>query len=49
MRSNAILRRRKRILQSGNNIKKPLSALSQLVASLGIGRRHQGHPAVIHL
>jgi len=46
---HAILRRRERILQSGPNIKKPLSVLSQLAASLWIGRRHQGHPAVIRL
>src|SRR5262249_34087368 len=36
---NAILRRRGRILQSGPDIKNPLSVLSQLLTSLGIGRR----------
>jgi N-acyl-D-aspartate/D-glutamate deacylase len=38
-RLNAILRRRNRILQSGPNIKNPLSVLSQLVTSVGFGRR----------
>ena len=38
-RLNAILRRRNRILQSGPDIKNPLSVLSQLVTSLGFGRR----------
>ncbi len=38
-RLNAILRRRDKILQSGPDIKNPLSVLSQLVTSLGIGRR----------
>jgi N-acyl-D-aspartate/D-glutamate deacylase len=37
-RLNAILRRRNRILQSGPDIKNPLSVLSQLVTSLGVGR-----------
>jgi len=36
---NAILRRRNRILQSSPDIKNPLSVLSQLLTSLGIGRR----------
>ncbi len=35
---NAILRRRGRILQSGPNINNPLSVLSQLATSLGLGR-----------
>lgn len=38
-RLNAILRRRDKILQSGPDIKNPLSILSQLLTSLGIGRR----------
>ncbi len=38
-RLNAILRRRDKILQSGPDIKNPLSVLSQLLTSLGIGRR----------
>ncbi|MGB8391833.1 N-acyl-D-amino-acid deacylase family protein [Mycobacterium sp.] len=38
-RLNAILRRRNKILQSGPDIKNPLSVLSQLVTSLGVGRR----------
>lgn len=38
-RLNAILRRCDKILQSGPDIKNPLSVLSQLVTSLGIGRR----------
>jgi N-acyl-D-aspartate/D-glutamate deacylase len=59
-RLNAILRRRERILQSGPNIKNPLSVLSQLTASLGVGRRRlktsllsaadiKAIPPVIHL
>lgn len=38
-RLNAILRRRNKILQSGPDIKNPLSIVSQLAASLGVGRR----------
>ncbi len=38
-RLNAILRRRNKILQSGPDIKNPLSIFSQLAASLGVGRR----------
>ncbi len=38
-RLNAILRRRDKVLQSGPDIKNPLSVLSQLLTSLGIGRR----------
>ncbi len=38
-RLNAILRRRSRVLQSGPDIKNPLSILSQAFCSLGIGRR----------
>lgn len=37
-RLNAILRRRNRILQSGPDIKNPLSIVSQLAASLGVSR-----------
>lgn len=37
-RLNAILRRRDKILQSGPDITNPLSVLSQLMTSLGIGR-----------
>lgn len=37
-RLNAILRRRNKILQSGPDIKNPLSVVSQLAASLGIRR-----------
>lgn len=37
-RLNSILRRRNKILQSGPDIKNPLSIVSQLAASLGIGR-----------
>ena len=59
-RLNAILRRRNRILQSGPDIKNPLSVLSQLVTSLGVGRRRlktsllsaadiKALPPVIHL
>ena len=59
-RLNAILRRRNRILQSGPDIKNPLSVLSQLVTSLGFGRRRlktsllsaadiKAIPPVIHL
>lgn len=38
-RLNAILRRRDKILQSGPDIKNPLSVVSQLLTSLGIRRR----------
>lgn len=38
-RLNAILRRRNKILQSGPDIKNPFCIVSQLAASLGIGRR----------
>ena len=38
-RLNAILRRRDKVLQSGPDIKNPLSILSQLLTSLGVGRR----------
>ncbi|BBX43798.1 N-acyl-D-amino-acid deacylase family protein [Mycobacterium simiae] len=38
-RLNAILRRRNKILQSGPDIKNPFCVVSQLAASLGIGRR----------
>jgi N-acyl-D-aspartate/D-glutamate deacylase len=38
-RLNAILRRRNSILQSGPDIKNPFSVLSQLVTSIGLGRR----------
>ena len=38
-RLNAILRRRDKILQSGPDIKNPFSVFSQLLASLGVGRR----------
>ncbi len=38
-RLNAILRRRSKILQSGPDIKNPFSIVSQLMASLGVGRR----------
>ena len=38
-RLNAILRRRNKILQSGPDIKNPFSIISQLAASLGVGRR----------
>ena len=38
-RLNAILRRRNKILQSGPDIKNPFSIISQLLASLGVGRR----------
>ena len=38
-RLNAILRRRNKILQSGPDIKNPLTIISQLAASLGVGRR----------
>ncbi len=59
-RLNAILRRRNKILQSGPDIKNPLSVLSQLLTSLGIGRRRlktsllsaadiKALPPVIHL
>ncbi len=59
-RLNAILRRRNKILQSGPDIKNPLSILSQLAASLGVGRRRlktsllsaadvKALPPVIHL
>ena len=37
-RLNAILRRRNKILQSGPDIKNPLSVVSQLATSLGFGR-----------
>ncbi|CQD15837.1 N-acyl-D-glutamate amidohydrolase [Mycobacterium europaeum] len=37
-RLNAILRRRNKILQSGPDIKNPLSLVSQLATSLGFGR-----------
>jgi N-acyl-D-aspartate/D-glutamate deacylase len=37
-RLNAILRRRNKILQSGPDIKNPLSVISQLATSLGFGR-----------
>ncbi|WP_207840593.1 N-acyl-D-amino-acid deacylase family protein [Williamsia soli] len=37
-RLNAILRRRKRVLQSGPDISRPLNVLSQLFTSLGVGR-----------
>jgi N-acyl-D-aspartate/D-glutamate deacylase len=59
-RLNAILRRRNKILQSGPDIKNPLSIFSQLAASLGVGRRQlktsllsaadvKSLPPVIHL
>ncbi len=59
-RLNAVLRRRDKILQSGPDIKNPLSVLSQLLTSLGIGRRRlktsllsaadiKALPPVIHL
>ena len=59
-RLNAILRRRNRILQSGPDIKNPMSVLSQLVTSIGWGRRRlktsllsaadlKALPPVIHL
>jgi N-acyl-D-aspartate/D-glutamate deacylase len=59
-RLNAILRRRNKILQSGPDIKNPLSVLSQLLTSLGVGRRRlktsllsaadiKAIPGVIHL
>ncbi|MCV7032077.1 N-acyl-D-amino-acid deacylase family protein [Mycobacterium sherrisii] len=38
-RLNAILRRRNKVLQSGPDIKNPFSVVSQLAASLGVGRR----------
>lgn len=38
-RLNAILRRRNKVLQSGPDIKNPFSIVSQLAASLGVGRR----------
>jgi len=38
-RLNAILRRRNKILQSGPDIKNPFSIFSQLLASIGVGRR----------
>jgi N-acyl-D-aspartate/D-glutamate deacylase len=59
-RLSAILRRRNKILQSGPDIKNPLSIFSQLAASLGVGRRQlktsllsaadvKSLPPVIHL
>lgn len=58
-RLNAILRRRKAVLQSGPDIKNPQNLASQLFTSLGIGRPHlktsllsaadiKAIPAVIH-
>jgi N-acyl-D-aspartate/D-glutamate deacylase len=38
-RLNAILRRRERVLQSGPDIKNPLSVVSNLLTSLGVGRK----------
>jgi N-acyl-D-aspartate/D-glutamate deacylase len=38
-RLNAILRRRDRVLQSGPDIKNPLSVISNLLTSLGVGRK----------
>ena len=38
-RLNAILRRRGRVLQSGPDIKNPLSVISNLLTSLGVGRK----------
>ncbi len=37
-RLNAILRRRERVLQSGPDIKNPMSVVSNLLTSLGVGR-----------
>ncbi|MDT4916948.1 MAG: hypothetical protein QOH89_1648 [Pseudonocardiales bacterium] len=58
-RLNAILRRRERVLQSGPDIKNPKSVISQLLTSLGVGRKRlkisllsaadlKALPAVIH-
>jgi N-acyl-D-aspartate/D-glutamate deacylase len=56
---NAILRRRERVLQSGPDIKNPQSVISNLITSLGVGRKRlktsllsaadiKALPAVIH-
>lgn len=59
-RLNAVLRRRRRVLQSGPNIKNPLNILAQTLSSLGLFRRHlktsllsaadiKAVPAVVHI
>ncbi|GAA4116718.1 amidohydrolase family protein [Nocardioides fonticola] len=59
-RLNAVLRRRRRVLQSGPDIKNPQNILSQAATSLGIGRPHlktsllsaadiKANPAVVHI